>query len=373
MNNILQLSNLRRLAYRIHKSLFPSKKKPLRRINLPGVPDGVDLDLLNEISREHFDAPVVSTSYEHLSGWKTSGAYRIHLSLPGGRTIPIIYKIASYERSEIPALEGLPVQPGPAEYAIYSQLVGPLQPYLPKIYKAEEVTPGKCYRYILEDLFENYHWAKGNQAVTQAAKLLPNLHDALKEWAQAANTEALLQYGPAFSLELQEYAHPRLVRYQEHVPDPGIKQVLDQWLAITSMHLRPEFQSLQSNQLIHGDLNFTNIHLHNTDERLMKLVDWEWAGFGYEQSDWASLLKGTDAILETKSVQQFYAELPQPRLDPRQNLRLYHWAQMERGLLDASFLAVQYLRIENKSRQELPNAIRSAARRVLTAYQILSS
>jgi hypothetical protein len=373
MKKLSQLSHLRRLVRRIQKRLFPTRKKIHPRIILPGVPDGVDLDLLNEISREHFNAPVASTFYEHLSGWKTSGAYRIHLSLPGGQTIPIIYKIASYESSEIPALEGLPVQPGPAEYAIYSQPAGPLEPYLPKIYKADEVNPGKCYRYILEDLFENYHLAKGDQAVAQTGRLLPNLHHALQEWTQAANTEAFLQYGSVFSLALQEYAHPRLVRYQEHVPDPGLKQVLDQWADITAMHLRSEFQSVQSNQLIHGDLNFTNIHLHNADERLMKLVDWEWAGFGQVQSDWASLLKGTDSILENTSVQQFYDELPQPRLDPSQNLRLYHWAQLERGLLDASFLSVQYLEVENKSREKLPFAVRSAARRVLTAYRILSS
>jgi hypothetical protein len=352
--------------------MFPSPKRVNPRPILPGIPEGVDLELISRVCREHFDTAVVSTSYEHLSGWKTSGAYRIYLSLSGGRTIPIIYKVASYLSTEIPALAGLPVQPGPAEFAIYSQPAGPLESYLPRVYWAEEVTPGICYRYILEDLHENYHWAKGIQATAQAVKLLPGFHQALQEWAQTANTEAFLQYGAVFSLALQEYARSPLDRYQERFPDPVIKQVLDQWPGITAMHLRPEFQSIQPNQLIHGDTNFTNIHLHNSDQDSMKLVDWEWAGIGYAQSDWASLLKGTDALTERKSVQQLSGAFMQPQLTPRQNWRLFHWTQLERGLLDASFLSIQYLEVENSSRLKLPNAIQSAARRVLSAYQNLS-
>jgi hypothetical protein len=365
--NLLQL---RRLIHGVRKRMFPPKQKFYPRKIVPGLPDGIDRDLLNEVSRKHFDSPVQSTAYEHLSGWKTSGAYRIHFTLVDGRVVPLIYKIASYSSEDIPAMLGLPMRPGPAEYTIYSQPPGPLAPYLPHVYWAEELTPGECYRYILEDLRVSYFWAIGTQAIARAGALLPAFHQALNDWTATADTRGLLTYGTEYSRGLQAYSHPRIERFQAKTPDPLVKQVLDRWTAISVMHLRPEFHNQDVLQMIHGDTNFSNVHLHNTDSEQMKLVDWEWAGFGLPQSDLASLLKGADALLEKQVVQPFGRHLS---LDARQNWRLYYWSQLERGLLDMGFLSAQYLDSARQGALSLPKAIHSAAQRLLVAYNQLSS
>jgi hypothetical protein len=371
--------DLRRFVYGLRKRYIRSKRPPVQPVPLtPGLPAGIELAEIETICQEALNEKLLSVSYLHLSGWKSSGAYRLFIQTGSSRQITLIYKNALYEHAQIPALTGLPTQPGPPEFTILSQPVGSLATYLPQVYLAEEVTPGMQYRYVLEDLFHEYKIVPDVEVIINSSRLLAELQQALVEWSTQVNTCGLIEYGRDFSIAIQEYAHNNLRRYEQHSSEPILKQVLANWSLISELHLAPAFFTTQNRLPLHGDSNYTNIHLHRLDPRKYKVVDWEWAGFGSPYADLASLMKGVPPEFERKAFRMFSAPHGKrnanlnPDLSEQENWRLYQWCQLERGLLDASFLAAQHVDTSHSPTFSLPQAVTFALRRVWAATQQLS-
>lgn len=355
--------------------------KYLRKQVLPpsiqtGLPDEVPPELINKICLDHFDERARSFTHMHLSGWKRSGAYRLFIKTQRGKEITLIYKDALYAPDQIPALTNLPVRPGPPEYAIYSRPVGKLAAYLPQVYMADELVPGIHYRYYLEDLSQNYHRPfRHLDDIITTSSLLSELHQALGEWVSETNSTRMLIYGPAIAQALQEYFHMNLERYSQHAENPTLKTILDCWTKIEELHLLPEFNSSLSLQLIHGDTNYTNIYIHRHDQTKVKIVDWEWAGYGQPYADFASFLKSVPKNIETSVLEKIIDHRWQTGLIPAktkdEHLRMYYWCQLERGLLDAAFLAVQQMDTSYPADFELAEAINQSLLRVISAYHRL--
>lgn len=373
------LTDLRSFFNDVRRRYFPKKIRPIQFVS--GLPDGLDSATLSRVIVEHFGSPPVSTTYVHLSGWKTTGAYRMLIETQDGQSLKLIYKNALYTPEHIPALIDLPLRPGPPEYSFYTQNAGPMAEYLPKAYLAEERVPGIHYRYILEDLNDHYRRAYTHEDILHACKLLPGLHQALDGWAKTAATRDLIRYDHQAAMAVGTYARNSLEQYYQKNDNPVLKDVLTLWPEIAKLHTQEEFFTQQPTCVIHGDTNFTNVHLHQSEPNKMKLVDWEWAGFGFPFSDLASLLKGTPSYIEKMGYSRFAGHRldPNPCLSPAlnfdENLRLYQWSRMERGLLDAAFLAAQCLNANDQVAPQfsLPNAVTQALKRVLNAYQQLSS
>lgn len=361
---------LRRWIYRFRRDLREKNRKTYSWIS--GLPRGSDQSELDAIIHQHFSEHITTVSHQHLSGWKSSGAYRIRIKTTSGKYRSVIFKNAVYQQEEIPALTGFPLTPGPPEYAIYSQAAGAFTAYLPRIYMAEEVTPGIHYRYILEDLGENYRSIKGDHDKFQVAFRLPALHEALAEWARAADRTRLLQYGQEFSARLNVYARTWLERFWQQSDLPILSEVLREWPQIVAFHLDPELQA-GGDQIIHGDSNYTNFHVGVHDPKELKVVDWEWAGFGSPFADLVSLNKGSLPEIEEKSFQAFASTRGIPDVDLREHWRRYQWCILERSLIDASFLSAQFLGAPRKARVHLPDAIVSALRRLRASYQNLQN
>jgi thiamine kinase-like enzyme len=375
---LTNIQSIRQIAYEFKKSLFERPPKPKRLPVIDGIPESLDLELLNRVCLEQCDGAVKTVSHQHLSGWKESGAYRLLIKNTRGKEIKLIFKEAFYGENVIPALADLPVRPGPPEFAVLSQPFGALATFLPQVYLAEERIPGIHYRYIVEDLAKKYHYAAGDRAALQAAKVLPKLHLALNDWAQSANTQSFITYGIDFSTALQQYALSKLTAYQQEMPDPILQKVLDIWPEIASLHLHPEFFATDNNCPVHGDTNFTNIYIHNEDPQKIKVVDWEWAGFNNPFSDLVSLLKGTTYLVERRGVIAFAHFMATQNKTGKQNQmirqyhRLYTWSKMERGMLDAAFLSAQLLNTNSHGKVNMSNAAIRALQRILTTYHQLT-
>lgn len=361
------LQELRQTLFDLRKRVFGSKSKRRPFLITPGLPESLPREMIETLCKERFGGTPRSFRQQHLSGWKTAGAYRIFTELESGKEVRLIYKIAVYNTEDIPALSGLPVQPGPAEFAILSRADGPLAPYLPTVYLAEAVEPGRLYRYIMEDLGIHYHRAVDEER-PKAAALFPAFHDGMLCW-DAPEATGLIHYGRDFSTALQAYALPRFEQYAAVYPDDiAIRELLDKWPAVARIHLDEAFFAVGPHSLIHGDPNYSNVYLHKDDPKKMKLVDWEWAGFGTPYADLVSFLKGAPPHLERWTVDQMAAHLNQPAAEAN---RLFAWCQMERGILDAAFLSVQALNTDHQTRFSLHSAVTSSARRAIRAYQQL--
>jgi hypothetical protein len=374
-------SSFRQFIYSFRRKYRKYRKRKSARSDafIEGLPLGMTPDLLDEVCLRYFNVRPQSFSSQHLSGWKPSGAYRLRIRTQHGSDIHLILKESYYTTDHIPALEKLPVRPGPPEYMIYSQPVGALASYLPNIYLAQELVPGTHYRFLMEDLAQEYHRVYDTDEIFRASAMIPSLHQALNEWANETNPQKMVHYGKGASQALEEYARDNLEKYSEYSKDSSIKAVLSCWPKISSAYLSPEFLELQPARPIHGDTNYSNVHIHNRDPLRFKLVDWEWAGYGFPHADLASLLKGVPEEMEKRALQMFIgsSKNPNPCLSPgltlKDNQRIYHWCQLERSLLDAAFLTNQHLNSSYTTFFSLPETINRSLRQILSAYKKLGA
>ena len=346
-----------------------------------GPPEGLELKELEELCMRRLGRPPVRVCHEHLSGWKSSGAYRVHVSCGWGRSWSLVYKRAQYGVEQTPALDGLPFSPGPPEYLVYSQGEN-LGVHLAETFAHHEDVPGKLYRYLFEDLGHRY--LRGLDLIVREPDLvvrlagdLPALHRDLRDWPQATS---LPEYGAAFREALPRYLRKNLNPYLDELAanksEPDNRE-LDSWL--------PEFRRLLEEMLsaygdrvpaagqelvpIHGDYHVANIFLDREGRTLPKLVDWEWAGLGRAHMDLASLLKLASGEIERRALQAYGKA--EDSLGPIEHQQRYAWCKMERFLIDAAFYAAQEMRAPVRARFSLRESIAIAAQRSMDAYRSL--
>lgn len=370
---LLHLQKLRIWIHRLRKKYQKRTKRVYQ--TLPGLPAGIDRAVLESIYHQYFPGNISSVAHYHLSGWKSAGAFRLLIKTDRGNEHRLIFKHAIYSDDAIPALIDFPVRPGGSEYAIYHRACGALTNLLPEIYLAEEVQPGIEYRYLLEDLSDNFRIIKGDDHKLLISKLLPQLHQVLGVWAGKVHPQGLIQFDPRFSLALQQYTRINLEQYSFQSDQPIVKKVISLWPQIAELHASHRFNTGQG-QLIHGDTNFTNIHINKQDPTQFKLVDWEWAGFGSPFADLTSLLKGALPDVQKRAFQNYsqantrYGLIQETH---QENWHKFLWCNIERGMLDSAFLASQYMNDTTPAKFHLPDAISISLKQLLDNYQLLSN
>lgn len=337
-----------------------------------GLPDGIRFEVLNDLCSAYLGEPLKRVSHVHISSWKAAGSYRLFLTAAKGSCWSLIYKNAVYHLDQIPALKSLPVNPGPPEYWVYNNTQGVLAEYLPTVYLCSKVIPSKHYQYLLEDVSKNYQKVNQAETILAAAAALPRIHQAMFGWSYLQDQEDLLRYDYEFSMALQEYAIKNLERYRQKTADTNVSELLESWPRISKIHGCKDFYEMQALCPIHGDFNTANILMHRRHPEQIKLVDWEWAGLGIAHSDLASLLKGTTREIEELALAIFTKE--NKLLSLEEHRRLYRWCQMERGLLDAAFLAAQQLGSPNEMAGiNVPIMLEKLMQKVFHAYWDLVS
>jgi hypothetical protein len=364
---MIYLQNLRTALYRVRKRVI--HRKPAVILH-PGYPDGLTEGTLQQVCSEHFGSTIKKVEHLHLSGWKSAGAYRLIIRLQNGKEVFIIFKDAVYDFAQIPALENLPARPGPPEFTIYRHANEIIAPFLPKVYCAEELVPGTHYRYLLEDLGPNYHVVKRAGDIEKAIATLPRLYKSLNRWGSEVEPQNLLHYNKSFLETLYAYSKTNLDLYSQYNEYEVLVEVLKHWPEIMTLHQQVLNGEQYPKSIIHGDLNYTNIHQANRNGNDFKLVDWEWAGIGYPHADLVSLLKGQPEPLEVDLFRKYTRQ--EDDLSYQEHRRLYIYCMLERGLLDAGFLTGQAIRSQEESRFSFPNAIRKALEGILSSYRLLA-
>jgi hypothetical protein len=339
-------------------------------LQVRGVPGDIDFETLNEFCIEHYGEPLRKVSYIHISGWKSAGSHLLILKTRSGREHRLIYKNAVYNLDHIPSLDGLPIKPGKPEFTLLSHANRELADYLPAVYYAHEVIPERHYQYLMEDLSLDFRMARSDQDTLMLTPELSKFHQTMSEWQSNLGNNGLLHYGHTFSLDLQEYAIREFEQYSHQVPNSIAVEVCQRWSEITEVHGRREFHELMDTTPIHGDFNHSNVYIHRSDSKRIKLVDWEWAGHGLPHADLASLLKGELAAVEAQALLVYASQCHQLNYD--QHKRLYLWCQMERGLLDASFLAAHQMTSKHKPRFDIQDFIEYSLLQVLRSYHELT-
>ena len=344
--------------------------RPPRKPWIPGLPEGLTFEGLDRLAQERHGRRLISTAYRHLSGWKQLGAYQVELRLGGDECWTLVYKDSYYGPSQIPALKGFPARVGPPEYSVFKQASGGLCRFLPEVYSAEELEPGSHYRYLMKDLSEDYALKIGEPGMQVMVQRLPEFHAALAEWGQGQPLPEFIRYDSTFYADFGDYITGAFERYLRVHESDAVRRFLATWPKIERMHRDPGFVLLDGLQPIHGDLNLRNVlfHIRQTDQ--VKLLDWEWAGWGQPHADLASITKHLSEAACDQALDA-YARL-QPRLSREEHWRRYQWYRLERGLLDAAFMAVQIVESPPQTGMNVAHFLESSLRQVQNSFITLS-
>ena len=359
------LSKISRLLKSKIRSLIYGKK--IEKI-VDGTPDGIDFETVDKIAVRHFEEHVSHISHIHISGWKKSGAYKLYLKTEKNHSRTLIFKNAVYFYDHIPALDGLPINPGPAEYQIYKNANGNLSKYLPKVFHSEEIVPNRHYKYILEDLGEEYQRNTSAETILSTINEMSAIHLALKESLSDYIQVNLPKYDRNYSIDLLKYVRKNLEDYSQKSKSKAVSDLLKLWPGVLKVYNTGKFHDTKNTQLIHGDFNSANVLVNKKNIKQIKLIDWEWAGLGPLSADLASLLKATAPEVEEDALTAFSKLNNQNNDEKRQ---LYQWCKMDRGLLDASFCAAQVIKCPVKTRFNLAGFIEKSMIRALDAYHEL--
>lgn len=358
----------------VHKLLHPQKPSLSKRQANPisvGLPPSTTFELVNDICIKQTGQRLHRVSYQHLSGWKATGAFRLFAELSDGQKWTVIFKNAVYDYAHIPAVDGLPVRPGPPEYAVYAGQGTSLSAYLPEVYWAATIIPGKHYRYFLEDLHSAFKpLSYSSPDIPEIAARLPALHAAMQTWQEEYGESELLEYGPRFSEQLAAYAAKHMDRYLKIRLNEDVKKFMGLWDRITAVYQQLAEASRQVLGPVHGDLSPANIYVSQSEPVSIKVLDWEWAGVGFPQADLAALVKRSSPELEQRALFRYCEE--QPALTVKEHRQLFEWCQLERGILDAGFLAKQQVDSTGPS-DSVDRYISRSLQRAWQAYQTLTA
>jgi phosphotransferase family enzyme len=336
---------------------------------VPGLPEGLRFDALNELCQSYIQYPLKSVSYCPLSGWKKSGAYRLLLQTETGDKWSIIYKNAFYGQDIIPALNGFPINPGPPEYTIYSHAEGEIARYLPTIYICREIKPGLHYMYLMQDLSKYYRQARDKKDILSITSELAKLYDNIGECNFNLNDDSFIIYDGNLSSRLKTYIIKGLERYCGETNGRTVSAVCDNWGKISALYdEKCDYSALST--IIHGDSNLANILVHKQNGDKIKFIDWEWAGIGLPHQDLASLLKRANPGVEETALEIFSKY--NRSLSTGEHQRLYEVCQLERGLIDCAFLANQVIGSTDKTQIDIAGYIEDSASRVIGAYNKLN-
>jgi len=336
---------------------------------VPGLPEGLPFAALNDLCLFYLREPLLRVSYYPLSGWKKSNTYRLILETKKGAKWSLIYKNAVYQHDMIPALNSLPINPGPPEYTIYSKANGEIIKYLPTIHMCREVIPGLHYRYLMQDLNKHYRPARDKKDILSITSKLLKLYDNIGECNFNLNEDSFIIYDGDLSSRLKTYILEGLERYSGMTNGRTVSFVCDNWDKISALYdEKCDYSGLST--IIHGDSNLANILVHKKNGDKIKFIDWEWAGIGLPHQDLASLLKRAKAGVEETALEIFSKHYRS--LSTGEHQRLYEICQLERGLIDCAFLANHVIGSTDQTKIDITGYIEDSASRVIEAYNRLN-
>ena len=337
---------------------------------ITGIPASLNShDLLRHSEFLH-ELKLKNISHQHLSGWKDSGAYRLLIKneIENNR---MIYKNSIYRYYEIGALKGLKLNPGPPEFIIYKNAKDKLRRFLPEIYFAKEIIKNKHYQYLMEDVSIEYNFCKNSDKIPFLCKKLPEIHSALSEFKNYEQKNSLLEYNKKFAYHLINYSKASLKKLGQIDKAQIVQEIMYLWPELSKVYFiyaDKIYTDQKSIQPIHGDLNTTNIFINKYVFNQLKIIDWEWAGFGLRQSDLASLLKKITPEQEMECLNIYNNS--SNCLSFEEDRILYYWCKLQRGIFDAGFYAKQFYDKKNTT-IKIEKHITKAIKRSLIALQQL--
>ncbi|MFV1992129.1 MAG: phosphotransferase, partial [Acidimicrobiales bacterium] len=304
-----------------------------------GLPIVIPTETLDDMCQRYWQRPLKATWYAPISSWKGSSAAFLWLGLEGGDTRRVILKAARYTESQDDAYQGFPFEPGAPEFWIYNAAAPALRNYLADCMLAVRLASPETFLYVLEDLSVNYVKPPRVAGWRPGVLRMHDLHSALSVAAAKYGREDLLIYDKSFDRKLLSYAEETISRIHSSTRSLVAREVLDDWTRLSNCYMSHEFDIPQIHRPIHGDYNTGNLFVSKKDRAQLKVVDWEWTGFGLPHIDLASYLRRAPSDVTRWAIDDLARR--EPDLTLRAHERVLLRCALQRGIWDASLLASQ--------------------------------
>lgn len=334
----------------------------LERDRIPGVPPPVDETALAAVATSMLGDPPDEVRYVNVSGYKQSNAFVIWVSDAKGNESRLVYKLMDLHPEAYPAIRRFPGEVGAIEIAAYERPTAQLSALLPGLLRHTQSDDHLRHELFLEDLNVANRLTYSNRDVVHCTRALIGLEAALAQWLSGLPSQQVLRYDGAFPAAFLDYTHDAIEDYASATNDRAYVDLLHHWPRIQKWYLSETPD--EARDAVHGDFRIGNIFHDRSEPSLVRVVDLEFAGYGWLHQDLASLLKGRDDRTTERTLSIVAAS--RPEWSEEQHRRLYQRCRLGRGLLDAALVADQRL-----ARDVSPKISTTHAARVLSAVAAL--
>lgn len=337
-----------------------------------GPPPSVPWSNIAHRLEEAFEAKIAWVAHRSL-GWKIAGAYRLWLQLDDGRSTRVVLKHLDYSTANLPAATGLPFDISRTESLVYGQAEQHPQ-VVPRTYLTldlEDGSAGPGALVVMEDLAGGWARPRIHHAYALIILRLDDIHETMSQIAsRGPGRQALVPYNEALAWPLANLFEEFVMAEQTALGDPEAEALLSTWSEVRHVLTSSALPEIPST-FIHGDLAPANVFIRWLPTPQIRLIDYEWMGFGFPHADLACLLKRARPSIERMSL-RLYA-LRHRSVSFREHQIVYEWSQICRGLLDAIYLVRHRRVLEPQPDRPLSNFTRLSLRRAWLAASRLNS
>lgn len=344
----------------------------LRRGSAPGtqvlgLPHGLSFETVATVCQDYFGAALNGVSYVGLSYWNNN-VFRLYLDMGAAGRRTLIYKdaVRPTDRASrlVETLYAGQDTPFASEFQIYREADDALRAYLPRSYLVREVSRGRHYQFLLEDLSE-YRDATKAEDTLRAVSAFSAIHDAMDRWAAAVGPARLLRYHVDLPLAFRDCVTETLSEYARTIEHHTVAEISRLVPRMYDAHDGVMLQSPPTVGLVHGDYHPWNVFQGQDSTAVFKIIDWADAGLGIRHVDLASLLSFAPPELEHEALEVFTRGNRDRPADEHD--RLYLRCKLRRALIDAAFFAGRVL--EGRAADSNADAVEAQLRRAIEAYE----
>jgi Phosphotransferase enzyme family len=331
-----------------------------------GPPPGLPWSDVAHGLEEALEATITSVAHRAM-GWKIAGAYRLWLQLDDGRSTRLVLKHLDYSRDNLPAASGLPFDITRTESLVYEQAeqypdIVP-RTYLTLDLQDDSEVPGALV--VMEDLGGGWAHPRIHHAYGLIILRIDDIHRTMSQIASRdPGRHGHVPYDRALARPLAHLFEESVMAEPTATGDSEVGTLLSTWSEVRHVLTSSALPEISST-FVHGDLSLANIFIRWLPSPQIRLIDYEWMGFGFPHADLACLLKRARPSIERFSL-QLYA-LRHRAISYREHKIAYEWSQICRGLLDATYLVRHRKLVESKRQRLLSDYTRLSLRRAWLA------
>ena len=288
-----------------------------------------------------------------------------------GRSRTLVLKRLDYTTAALPAASFLPFNISHTERLIFASsesdqrfIARPLVIIGPDNFKGDSIA-----LVVMEDLAPRWARPRLHHDYALVVHRIDDIHDSMSRLVKnGLEGKRLIRYDEAFADPLIEFFERSIMTDISMEDDEELASLSSRWSDIKNALTGSTLPEVPST-FVHGDFVPAHIFIRWLPIPKIRLIDFEWLGFGPPHADLASLLKRARPSIERLSLRLYSVQ--HPDFSPDEHKFMYEWCQLCRGLLDAAYLVMHRKMMVPRKEPVVSRYARSSLRRTFLAAERL--